>query len=133
VYYKGAKEAPYSFINADARHLLVNRPVLICVKSGNECNGVHEEGLRNTVHLFVFNITVQGGSDISGTLSKLHSRIKKSSFLLIILHKTVSALCKSGKENKQKLSAKDESTGSYESCDSLWALRRMERERDFKP
>jgi hypothetical protein len=58
MYYKGAKEAPYSFMNADARHLLVNRPVLICVKSGNECNGVHEEGLRNTVHLFVFNITV---------------------------------------------------------------------------
>jgi hypothetical protein len=29
-------------------------------------------------------------------------------FLLIILRKTVSALCRSGKENKQKLSSKDE-------------------------
>ncbi len=28
---------------------------------------------------------IQGGSDISGTLSKLHRRIKKSTFLLIIL------------------------------------------------
>jgi hypothetical protein len=78
-------------------------------------------------------LKVQGGSDISGTLSKLHSRIKKSSFLLIILLKTVSALCRSGKKNKQKLSAKDESTGSYEICYSLWASRRMEREKDFKP
>ncbi len=32
---------------------------------------------------------IQGGSDISGTLSKLHCCIKKSYFLLIISHKTV--------------------------------------------
>jgi hypothetical protein len=31
--------------------------------------------------------TVQGGSNISGTLSKLHRRIKKSNILLIISRK----------------------------------------------
>jgi hypothetical protein len=46
-------------------------------------------------------IYVQGGSDISGTLSKLHHCIKKSYFLLIISHKTVLALFRSGNKNKQ--------------------------------
>jgi hypothetical protein len=49
---------------------------------------------------------VQGGSAISGTLSKLHRRNKKSNFLLIISHKTVSALFRSGNKNKQTLSRK---------------------------
>jgi hypothetical protein len=44
---------------------------------------------------------IQGGSDISGTLSKLHHRIKKSYFLLIISHKTVSALFRRGNKKKQ--------------------------------
>jgi hypothetical protein len=52
------------------------------------------------------NLYVQGGSDISGTLSKLHRRSKKSYFLLIISHKTVSALFRSGNENNQTLSSK---------------------------
>ncbi len=41
-------------------------------------------------------IHIQGGSDKSGTLSKLHRCIKKSYFLLIISHKTVLALFRSG-------------------------------------
>ncbi len=40
-------------------------------------------------------------------------------FLLFISCSTVSALCRSGNKNKQKLSAKDEWTRSYESYDSL--------------
>jgi hypothetical protein len=44
---------------------------------------------------------LQGGSDISGTLSKLHRCIKKSYFLLIISHKTVLALFRSVNKNKQ--------------------------------
>jgi hypothetical protein len=45
--------------------------------------------------------TIQGGSDISGTLSKLHRCIKKSYFLLILSHKTVLALFRSGNKIKQ--------------------------------
>jgi hypothetical protein len=44
---------------------------------------------------------IQGGSDISGTLSKLHHRNKKSYFLLIISHKTVSALFRRGNKKKK--------------------------------
>jgi hypothetical protein len=39
-------------------------------------------------------IYIQGGSDISGTISKLHRYIKKSYFLLIILLKSISAVCR---------------------------------------
>jgi hypothetical protein len=67
---------------------------------------------------------IQGGSDISGTLSKLHHRLKKSTFLLIILRKTVSAICRSGNKNKQTHSGKNKSTRSYETCHSLQASRR---------
>jgi hypothetical protein len=67
---------------------------------------------------------VQGGSDISGTLSKLHRRIKKSTFLLIISCLTVSALCRSGNKNKQTHSGKNKSTRSYETYHSLQASRR---------
>jgi len=49
---------------------------------------------------------IQGGSDISGTLSKLHRRIKKSYFFLIISHKTVSALFRNGNKIKQTHSSK---------------------------
>jgi hypothetical protein len=51
-------------------------------------------------------VSLHGGSDISGTLLKLHRRIEKSFFLLFISCSTVSALCRSGNKNKQKLSAK---------------------------
>jgi hypothetical protein len=44
---------------------------------------------------------VQDVSDKSGTLSKLHRCIKKSYFLLIISHKTVLALFRSGNKIKQ--------------------------------
>jgi hypothetical protein len=53
------------------------------------------------------------------------------------LRKTVSALCRSGKENKQKLFGKDVSTGSYESHDSLglragWSMREILSHEDIK-
>ncbi len=38
--------------------------------------------------------TVQGGSDISGTLSKLHRSIIKSYFSLILSRQTVSPVCR---------------------------------------
>jgi hypothetical protein len=41
--------------------------------------------------IYIYNI--QGGSDISGTLSKLHHCIKKLYFSLILLRQTVSAGC----------------------------------------
>jgi hypothetical protein len=75
---------------------------------------------------------IQGGSDISGTLSKLHCRIKKSYFLLIISHKTFSALFRSGNINKQTHPGKNKSTGSYESCHCLQAPRRTYCERDYE-
>jgi hypothetical protein len=37
---------------------------------------------------------IQGGSAISGTLSKLHHGIKKSYFLLILSRQTVYAVCR---------------------------------------
>jgi hypothetical protein len=57
---------------------------------------------------------VQGGSDISGTLSKLHHCIKKSYFSLIFSRQNVSAGCPIIDKNKQILSGKDESSlGRY--------------------
>ena len=75
---------------------------------------------------------LQGGSDISGPLSKLHRHNKKSYFLLIISHKTFSALLRSGNINKQTHSGKYKSTGSYESCHCLQAPRRAYCERDYE-
>ncbi len=46
-----------------------------------------------TSYIFLQSVTVQGGSDISGTTSKLHRYIKKI-FLLIILLKSISAVCR---------------------------------------
>jgi hypothetical protein len=54
---------------------------------------------------------LQGGSDISGTLSMLHRRIKKTFFLFILSRKTVSAVCRSINRIIQTHSSKDESTG----------------------
>jgi hypothetical protein len=65
-----------------------------------------------------FLLIVQGGSDISGTLSKLHCRIEKHFFLLIILHQIVSAICRSINKNNNTDWSKVESTGSYNSRDS---------------
>jgi hypothetical protein len=59
---------------------------------------------RNGAKAYVKN--VQGGSDISGTLSKLYCRIKKSYFLLVISHKSFSALFRSGNIKKQTHSGK---------------------------
>ncbi len=75
---------------------------------------------------------IQGGSDISGTLSKLHCCIEKKKFLLIILPQTISAVCWSINESKKTHSSKDESTGSYKSCDSLRTSRRTTHERDYR-
>jgi hypothetical protein len=51
---------------------------------------------------------IQGGSDISGTLSMLHRRIKKIFPLLIFFRKTVSAVCRNINKNNQSHSGKDE-------------------------
>jgi hypothetical protein len=59
--------------------------------------------------------------------------LKNLLFFLIILCKIVSALSKIVNKNNQKLSGKDEITGSYESCDSLRASRRMDHARAHKP
>ncbi len=67
---------------------------------------------------------IQGGSDISGTLSKLHCRIEKHFFLSILLLQTVSAVCRSINTNNNTHSSKVESTGSYKSRDSRWPSRR---------
>jgi hypothetical protein len=81
--------------------------------------------------LFVL-CTVQGGSDKSGTLSKLHHRSKNNFFKLIFSLKTVSSLLRSGNKNKQILSSIYQSTGSCESCHSLQASRRAYRGRDYE-
>ena len=73
---------------------------------------------------------LQGGSDISGTLSKLHCHIKKLLFWKILLPQTVPAVCQSINKNKKTHSSKDKSTGSYKSRDSLQTLRRTYHERD---
>ncbi len=78
----------------------------------------------------VFDTGIQGGSDISGTLSKLHCHIKKIFFWTILLPQTVSAVCRSINKNKNKHSRKDKSKGSYKSRDSLQTLRRTYHEID---
>jgi hypothetical protein len=67
---------------------------------------------------------IQGGSDISGTLSKLHCRTEKHFFLLILLLQTVSAVCRSINKNNNTHSSKVEATGSYKSRDNRWTSRR---------
>ncbi len=62
--------------------------------------------------------------------------LKKSTFLLIILNITVSALCRSGNKNKQTRSGKDksdQSTGSYENCHRLQASRHGRTMRKILP
>ncbi len=73
---------------------------------------------------------IKGGSDISGTLSKLHRHIKKFLFWKFLLPETVSDVCRSINKNKKTHSRKDKSTGSYKSRDSLQALRRTYYEID---
>ncbi len=68
--------------------------------------------------------SIQGGSDISGTLSKLHCHIKQLFFLTILLPQTFSAIFRSINKNKKTHSGKDNSTGSYKSCYSLRTSRR---------
>jgi hypothetical protein len=55
--------------------------------------------------LQVFN-TVQGGRDISGTLSKLHCRIEKHFFIYSFMLQTVSAVCRSINKNNNTHSSK---------------------------
>ncbi len=69
------------------------------------------------VHICV-QLHIQGGSDKSGPLSKLHCRIEKHFLLLIILHQIVSAICRSINKNNTTHWSKVESTGSYKSRDS---------------
>jgi hypothetical protein len=56
---------------------------------------------------------IQGGSDISGTLSKLYSRIKKWLFFTNYFAETVSYVCPSVNKLNQTSSGKDVSTGKY--------------------
>jgi hypothetical protein len=63
---------------------------------------------------------IQGGSDISGTISERHRCIKNSFFFkLITFLQSVSADGRSVNKNKQTHLGKDELTGSYNSHDSL--------------
>jgi hypothetical protein len=71
------------------------------------------------LHVLTVDLAIQGGSDISGTLSKLHCRIKTKIFLTILLPQTFSAICLSINKNKKTHSGKDKSTGSYKSRYSL--------------
>ena len=57
-------------------------------------------------------VDLQGGSDISGTLSKLHRCINISYFLVILSHQTVSASCRTINKKKQKLPAKMNQQGA---------------------
>jgi hypothetical protein len=68
---------------------------------------------------FVKYAYLQGGSDISGTLSKLHYSIKKSSFLSILSLQTISALCQTICKNKQTHSGIDELAGTFKRRDFL--------------
>jgi hypothetical protein len=81
---------------------------------------------------------IQGGSDISGTLSKPHRCIKETYNFPYYFAQTVSALHISGNKNKQTQSGKGKSIGSYESCDSLlyglragWTLKEIMRLEDM--
>ncbi len=73
---------------------------------------------------------IQGGSDISGPLSKLHCHIKKLLFWKILLPQTAPAVCRSINKNKKTHSSKDKSTGSYICHRSLQTLRRTYHKRD---
>jgi hypothetical protein len=101
-------------------------------KSANIFSHIFEEAIS---HLWLCNhsildFLIQGGSGISGTLSKLHCHIKKILFWTILLPQTVSAVCRSINKNKNTHSSKDKSKGSYKSRDSLQTLRRTYHERD---
>ncbi len=74
--------------------------------------------------------SVQGGSDISGILSKLHCHIKKILFWTILLPQTVSGVYRSINKNKNTHSSKDKSKGRYKSRDSLQTLRRTYHKED---
>jgi hypothetical protein len=76
--------------------------------------------------------TLQGVSDISGTLSKLHYSIKKSAFLLILSQQTISAVCRTICKNKQTHFGKDELAGTSKRRDCLWTSRRTDREGDYE-
>jgi hypothetical protein len=67
---------------------------------------------------------LQGGSDISGTLSKLHCHIKKNICLKFFFPKIILAVCRSINKKKKTLSSKDVLTGSFKSRDSLRTSRR---------
>jgi hypothetical protein len=67
---------------------------------------------------------IQGGSAISGTLSKLHCHIKKLFFKTILLPQTFSAIFRSINKIKKTHSGKDKATGSYKSRYSLRTSRR---------
>jgi hypothetical protein len=77
-------------------------------------------------------LCIQGGSDISGTLSKLHYSLKKSSFLLILSRQNISAVCQAISKNKQTHSGKDELTGSSKSRDCLRTSRRTDWKGDYE-
>jgi hypothetical protein len=62
---------------------------------------------------------IQGGSDISGTISKLHRCVKKYSFLLIFSAKASQLSAETIIVNKQSYSSKNESTGRHRSRESL--------------
>ncbi len=85
---------------------------------------------KNQIKEWHFHPCIQGGSDISGTLSKLHRHIKKFLFWKFLLPQTVSAVFRSINKNKKTHSRKDKSTGSYKSRDSQQPLRRTYHERD---
>ncbi len=83
--------------------------------------------------IFVYILsTLQGGSDISGTLSKLHYSIKKSSFLFILSQQTISAVCRTICKNKQAHFGKDELTRTSKRRDCLWTSRRTNRAGDYE-
>jgi hypothetical protein len=94
-----------SLVNSDAVYRLQHRDQRGSTKLLSQvCNqGVTK---RRRLSWLTNSALVQGGSDISGTLSKLHCCIKKSYFLLIISHKTVLALFRGGNRNKQTGSGK---------------------------
>ncbi len=71
-----------------------------------------------------FLFSIQGGSDISGTLSKLHHCFKKSHFSLILSRLTVSECWWIINKNKQTHSGKDEPAGRHKSRESLRTSRR---------
>jgi len=98
----------------------------------NNTFGVHfTRYYKSSQHLASkYKCHIQGGSDKSGTLSKLHRHIKKFLFWKFLLPQTVSAVCRSINTNKKTHFRKDKSTGSYKSHDSRQALRRTYHERD---